>query len=47
MLDQNLTINNLQFEIKKGQLAGIVGSTGIGKTSLVKLLLRLCNYETM
>ncbi|MAV64825.1 MAG: ABC transporter [Candidatus Marinimicrobia bacterium] len=33
--------NNLNFKIKKGQFAGIVGSTGIGKTSLVKLLLRL------
>ena len=39
----NIVFNNLNFTIKKNKVTAIVGSTGIGKTSLVKLLLRL--YE--
>ncbi len=33
-------LKKLKLEIKPGQLLGIVGSTGSGKTTLVKLLLR-------
>tara|TARA_B100001750_G_scaffold76758_1_gene60905 strand:+ start:1169 stop:2950 length:1782 start_codon:yes stop_codon:yes gene_type:complete len=36
----NVIFDNLSLEIKKNQITAIVGSTGIGKTSLVKLLLR-------
>ena len=39
----NIVFDNLNFTIKKKEVTAIVGSTGIGKTSLVKLLLRL--YE--
>ena len=35
-----MIFDNLSLEIKKNQITAIVGSTGIGKTSLVKLLLR-------
>ena len=33
-------IDNVSFELKKGQSLGIIGATGSGKTTLLKLLLR-------
>ncbi len=35
------TIRNLSFTIKKGQMAALVGHNGAGKTTIIKLLLRL------
>ena len=37
---KKLLFNNLNFTIKKNSLVGIVGQTGAGKTTIVKLLLR-------
>ncbi|MFT8349700.1 ABC transporter ATP-binding protein [Clostridium saccharoperbutylacetonicum] len=37
-------ISNISFEIKKGQMVGIIGGTGSGKTTLVNLIPRL--YDT-
>ena len=33
-------INNLSFDVKKGEKIAIVGETGAGKTTIVKLLMR-------
>lgn len=38
-------LENMSFEIKKGETLGIVGRTGSGKTTLVNLLLRLYNVD--
>jgi ATP-binding cassette subfamily B protein len=38
-------LEDLTFEIKKGQTVGILGRTGSGKTSIVDLLLRIYNVE--
>ncbi|XP_019874089.2 probable multidrug resistance-associated protein lethal(2)03659 isoform X2 [Aethina tumida] len=39
------TLNNLNLEIKPGRKVGIVGKTGIGKTSLVSSLMRIHDFE--
>lgn len=38
--DEEPALNNIQFTLKKGGTLGIVGKTGSGKTSIMKLLLR-------
>ena len=38
--DLPLALENLNFELKKGQVLGIVGRTGSGKSSILQLLLR-------
>lgn len=37
----NLTLEDIDFSIESGQMVGIVGSTGAGKTSMVQLIPRL------
>lgn len=37
------TLENISFQIKKGEMLGIIGGTGSGKTTIIQLLLRL--YE--
>jgi len=36
-----LVLDNLSFNIKKGEMVGLVGPSGVGKTTIVDLLLRL------
>lgn len=38
--DEKLVINNFSTKVKKGQKIAIVGPTGAGKTTIVKLLMR-------
>ena len=38
--------NNLNLKIKQGDFLGIVGQTGAGKTTIIKLLLRFYNIKT-
>lgn len=35
------TLKDISFKIKKGEMLGVIGSTGSGKTTLVDLILRL------
>ena len=39
-------LNNISLEIQKGSTTAIVGSTGSGKSTLIKLLLRLYDVES-
>jgi ATP-binding cassette subfamily B protein len=39
------TLENINFALKKGQTLGIIGATGAGKTTLIKLLLRLYDVD--
>lgn len=38
-------LNNVSFEINQGEMVGVLGRTGSGKSSLVDLLLRIYNLE--
>lgn len=40
-----VVLKELNFKIKKGENVGIVGATGCGKSSILKLLLGLYDYE--
>lgn len=42
---ENLVLNNVSFNINKGEFVGIIGGTGSGKTSIVDLLLRIYNIK--
>lgn len=42
--EEEPTLKNIHFDIKEGDTLGIVGKTGAGKTSIIKLLLR--EYDT-
>lgn len=44
--DEQETLSNVHFALKKGQTLGIVGPTGSGKTTLLKLLLRERDVES-
>lgn len=39
--DNNLAINNINFSIEKGNIVGLIGPDGAGKTTLIRLLLGL------
>jgi len=44
--NRKLVIDNVSFEIKKGQKIAIVGESGSGKTTIAKLILRLMEIES-
>lgn len=44
--EDKIIINNLNLDIKKGQKVAIVGPTGAGKTTLVKLLMRFYDINS-
>lgn len=43
--DDPYLLKDISLEIKPGQLVGIIGKTGCGKTTLIDILLRLYNIE--
>ena len=43
--DSKPVLTNISFKIKKGEMVGVIGRTGSGKTSLVDLLLRIYNID--
>jgi len=38
-------LNNISFEIERGEIFGLVGESGCGKTTLAKCILGLTDYE--
>jgi ATP-binding cassette subfamily B protein len=43
--DNKPVLKNISFKVKQGEMIGVLGRTGSGKTSLVDLLLRIYNIE--
>lgn len=43
--NNKIVLNDISFEIKKGQTVSFVGSTGSGKTTILKLILGLYNPD--
>ena len=44
--NMNKTINNISFEIKKGEIIALVGPNGAGKSTLARLLCRLYDPDS-
>lgn len=44
--ERGSALENISFSIKKGDMIGVVGPSGAGKTTIVDLLLRLFNPES-
>ncbi|MBN2794832.1 MAG: ABC transporter ATP-binding protein [Clostridia bacterium] len=44
--DEQIIINNFNAEVKSGQKVAIVGPTGAGKTTIVKLLMRFYDLQS-
>ena len=42
---KDLLIKNLNFEIKKGDVLGIIGESGVGKSTLVNIILGLLKFK--
>lgn len=42
---RNLTLKNISFEVNKGESIGIIGTSGCGKTTLIKLILNFFEIE--
>ncbi|UUX34409.1 ABC transporter ATP-binding protein [Fundicoccus culcitae] len=42
---QKNTLNDIHFSVKEGETLGIIGPTGSGKTTIIKLLMRLYDVE--
>jgi len=38
-------LNNINLNIQKGQIVGIIGANGAGKTTLLNSILGLCSYD--
>jgi len=43
--DNDYILNDLNFTINKGEFVGLVGLSGVGKTTVVDLILRLLNSQ--
>ena len=44
--DTKEVLKNINFTVKKGEMVGIIGPSGVGKTTLVDLVLRLLRPQT-
>ena len=45
-IEDYLALDNLTFEVKKGQTVAIIGKNGAGKSTLLKILARIINPTT-
>lgn len=43
--DDNVVVENLNFEVSRGELVGLIGPSGSGKSTVVNSILRLINHK--
>jgi len=43
--EDDVILKNISFKVEKGETIGILGSTGSGKSSIIKLIARLYEYD--
>ena len=46
IINKKSNIEDISFELYKGQTLGIIGSTGSGKTTLLNLLMRFYDSDS-
>ena len=45
LYDGKIAIKDINFTIKKGEIIGLVGENGAGKTSTIKSILKLIHHD--
>ena len=45
--DTTVVLNNLSLEIKSGEIIGLIGRSGCGKSTFLKILIGLLNHIQM
>ncbi|MBR1413887.1 MAG: ABC transporter ATP-binding protein [Bacilli bacterium] len=43
--NDNYILNNIDLNIKEGEIVGLIGKNGVGKTTLIKVILNLTNID--
>ena len=42
----NTILEDISFEVKQGEIFGLIGINGIGKTTLIKMILNLLSHDS-
>ena len=43
---KNFSLNDIQFDVKKGYVTGFIGANGSGKTTIIRILMGLLKEQS-